>query len=259
MKNLIKLLTVLIFSIILSLLIRSYLIEIVFSPTGSMEPTAYGYHIIDKDKTHKNIINKLLNRILYSFREIDLKDTYKNNSILGEFVNNLRLNNNLDLDSKIIISQGDHKMVNKFIYLFKSPNRGDIIIFSMINILSEAELPQKTIDRFSKRIIGLPGDKIFIKDNMIYIKENNKDEFIPIVKLDQKFKKLYSKGITYSAVGLLKNKQIITVPENAYFVLGDNTSISYDSRYWGFVPRENIIGRAEYIVWPFSNRWGKLL
>lgn len=115
-------------------------------------------------------------------------------------------------------------IANKISYRFESPQRGEIIIFKP---------PFPTDRNYIKRIIGIPGDKIQIINSLVYVN-------------DEKLEEPYIEYRSY------ENLSLITVPENSYFVLGDNRPNSSDSRYWGFVPRKNIIGKTWVLFWPLN-------
>lgn len=122
---------------------------------------------------------------------------------------------------------GDRLIINKLDYRFKLPQRKDIIVFNPI-----PELQQRNYkDPFIKRIIGLPGETIQVKAGKVYI--NNQP-------LPENY---ISEPPTYQFGP-------VRVPPHSYFVLGDNRNNSFDSHYWGFVPKEYIIGRASKIFWP---------
>ncbi len=115
------------------------------------------------------------------------------------------------------------RVVNvKFIYKLENPKRGEVIIFKP---------PFKTKETYIKRIIGLPGEKVEIKDGYVYINDKLlKEPYILLRSHDNWGPKI--------------------IPQDMYFVLGDNRVNSSDSRVWGFVPKENIIGKAILIFWP---------
>ncbi len=139
--------------------------------------------------------------------------------------------------------EGDLILVNKFIYgakipipftdlrfpALRQPRRGDTIVFIY------PEEPKKC---FIKRLIALPHETIEIKNGTLYING------LPLTD------SIFGKIFYYNYGEFLAQNKKITVPENNFFVLGDNSASSRDSRYWGFVPKKNILGKAMVIYWP---------
>lgn len=156
---------------------------------------------------------------------------------------------------------GDHLLVNKFLYGIKlpftdkrllkirDPRRGDIIVF---------EYPKDPSRDFIKRVIGTPGDRIEIRDKKVFVNS------VPYENPHEIHK---DKGLLPRQQNPRDNFGPIIVPDNSYFVMGDNRDRSYDSRFWGFVTREKIEGLAfiKYWSWDDENvtvRWrniGKLI
>ncbi len=130
----------------------------------------------------------------------------------------------------------DKLIVDKLSYHFTNPQRGEIVVFSPTENIKKENPNLK--DAFIKRIIGLPGDKVEVKGERVYIN-------------DQPLQEKYIEAPPHYQFGP------VTVPADSYLVLGDNRNNSYDSHFWGFVPRENIIGRAVVRFWP-PNRIGEL-
>ncbi len=126
---------------------------------------------------------------------------------------------------------GEYLMANKILYKLSEPKRGDVIIFKYSD----------TQD-FIKRIIGLPGDQVMLKDGYIYINGNKLDES---GYLDSS---VYSNGGEY-----LHEGETITVPDGQYFVCGDNRQHSSDSRTFGPIEKAVIKGKAWIVYFPFSN------
>lgn len=126
--------------------------------------------------------------------------------------------------------EGDRILVNKFIYKFKEPERGDIIVF---------KFPGDEKKDFIKRLIATPGEIVEIRDGQIYIDEEMVEEPFNIKQIH------YYNKTPYGSVG-----KKIKVPEGQYYVLGDNSSSSKDSRYWGFVPQKSVKGKAFFLYWP---------
>ncbi len=127
---------------------------------------------------------------------------------------------------------GDRIFVDKISFRFKEPERGDIIVF---------KYPMDRKKDFVKRLVGLSGDKVEIKDVQALI--NGKKIETPD-SFSQRF--YYNR----SEWDYGKEGQVIDVPPGHFFVLGDNSAASSDSRNWGFVPRKDVIGRAVLIWWP---------
>ncbi|MBD1905208.1 signal peptidase I [Funiculus sociatus GB2-A5] len=128
----------------------------------------------------------------------------------------------------------DRLIIDKVSYKFTSPERGDIVVFNPTEALEK----QNFHDAFIKRVIGIPGDKVEVKGGRVYVN----DQALREKYIDEQPNYRYGP---------------VTVPPNAYLVLGDNRNNSYDSHYWGFVPRDKIIGRAIVRFWPL-NRAGEV-
>ncbi|GAB4543211.1 MAG: signal peptidase I [Pleurocapsa sp.] len=144
----------------------------------------------------------------------------------ARFIPSSSMEPTLEIDDRLIIE--------KVSYRFHEPKRGDVVVFSPTDKLRE----QNYKDAFIKRVIGLPGDTVEVKNGKVYVNGE---------ALTEKYIK-DAPNYPYGPV---------TVPENQYLVLGDNRNNSYDSHYWGFVPRKNLIGRATLRFWPL-NRLGSL-
>lgn len=127
----------------------------------------------------------------------------------------------------------DRLIIDKLGYRFKDPQRGDIVVFSPTPALQKENFK----DAFIKRVIGLPGDKVQVKLGVVYVN-------------DQPLQEQYIQEQPNYDYGP------VVVPENQYLVLGDNRNNSYDSHYWGFVPRDNIIGQAVIRFYPFNRMGG---
>ncbi|HYW19505.1 MAG TPA: signal peptidase I [Nodularia sp. (in: cyanobacteria)] len=143
--------------------------------------------------------------------------------------------------------EADKIIVDKLKYRFSEPQRGDIVVFSPTKTLQEEQYN----DAFIKRIIGLPGEKVELKDGQVYI--NNKPlEEVKYLNSEQRT----AIDVCTSAPQQAYLAKPETIPPNSYLVLGDNRNSSYDSRCWGVVPRGNIIGRAVLRFWPLNHIGG---
>jgi signal peptidase I len=128
----------------------------------------------------------------------------------------------------------DRLIIEKVSYHFQEPKRGDVVVFSPTKTLEE----QNYHEAFIKRVIGLPGDTVEVRNGRVYVNNEPLTEPYIAEKPD------YQYGPQ-------------TVPQGQYLVLGDNRNKSYDSHAWGFVPKDNIIGRAVLRFWPL-NRAGEI-
>jgi len=146
---------------------------------------------------------------------------------------------------------GDHILVNKMKYNFMRPKRGDIAVFDTRHI-HHPEVREKTF--YIKRMVGLPGEKIQIKNGRLVV--NGKVVTDPPI-----FEKIatdpnYS---GYSNEGMLSSPDdVIELPEDEYLMMGDNTYHSLDGRYFGGVKRDDFLGPAFFVYWPFRSHWGTI-
>jgi signal peptidase I len=154
---------------------------------------------------------------------------------------------------------GDYILVNKFLYgpeipllewrtpALRDPHRGDIIVF---------KYPQDEKRDFIKRIIGTPGDEVQVRGHTVFVNGKSLNE--PYVKFSAVSA---SRSSTYC--GYAYGCEPTVVPPDSYFVMGDNRDNSQDSRYWGFVKRDKIKGKAFLIYWSWDSdrhwlRWWRL-
>lgn len=137
---------------------------------------------------------------------------------------------------------GDHLLVNKLVYHFWEPQRGDIIVF---------QYPMDPTRDFVKRVVGLPGERFEMKENVVYI--NGKPLNEPYA--------IYESRPTFHGLG--ENYGQILVPEGHVFMMGDNRSNSQDSRVWGALDKKLVHGKVFVIHWAWKDnswdvRWRRL-
>ncbi len=125
---------------------------------------------------------------------------------------------------------GDYLIVNELTYRFVAPDRGDVVVL---------KYPLDTTQRFIKRVIGLPGETVKIQNGKIDIIKDGKDMLIN------------EKTYLPQLAGTDGNTDV-TLGKDQYFVLGDNRPFSYDSRRWGILPSQDIVGKAVFRVLPLS-------
>jgi signal peptidase I len=130
----------------------------------------------------------------------------------------------------------DRVLANRFIYHFRNPKRGEIIVFKTP---PEAKVRCGAGGTFVKRLIGLPGETVSERDGIVYINGVElKEPYISADRRDHEPPRSWAK-----------------IPKGYYFFMGDNRSQSCDSRVWGPVPRKNLIGEVFFVYWP-PNRLG---
>ena len=161
---------------------------------------------------------------------------------------------------------GDHLLVNKFVFgptatgleravlPVRDIRRGDILVF---------KYPEEPERDFIKRVIGLPGDTLELRSKKVYINGTPLDE--PYVH----FLTAASPGSEVTSADVRERYGPVTVPPDQFFVMGDNRDNSQDSRYWGFLPRGHVKGKALMIYWSYEGddmgsiftkvRWERLL
>jgi signal peptidase I len=147
---------------------------------------------------------------------------------------------------------GDHLLVNKFVYApapsalertvlpIGAIKRGDVLVF---------KYPEQPDRDFIKRVIGLPGETLEVREKKVYINGTALDEryahYLSPAAEDSSFHEVTSFDVR-------ERYGPVTVPAGHYFMMGDNRDNSQDSRYWGFLPRANIKGRAVLIYWSYE-------
>lgn len=121
---------------------------------------------------------------------------------------------------------GNYLLVDEMTYHFRSPERGEVIVFRYPGDLSSF---------YIKRIIGLPGDRVVLKDNTVSVYENGEKRVL---------------NENYLLGHPTSGSFDITVPQGEYFVMGDNRNFSFDSRSWGPLPKGDIVGVVRLRLWP---------
>jgi signal peptidase I len=147
---------------------------------------------------------------------------------------------------------GDHLLVNKFVFgptetalerkllPVGTIKRGDILVF---------KYPVEPDRDFIKRVIGLPGDTVELREKRVYINGKALDEpYVHFLQPPGSESELHE----VTSFDVRERYGPVTVPANQYFMMGDNRDNSQDSRYWGFMPRENVKGKALLIYWSYE-------
>lgn len=143
------------------------------------------------------------------------------------------------------LQPGDYFLSNNYIYRFQEPKRGDIVVFKS---------PKGEKKEFVKRIVAIGGDIVEIKSKILYI--NNKP-------VDEPYKVISDQNVITSEQNQRDNLKPIEVPDDSYFVLGDNRDFSFDSRFFGLINSNSIKGKVSsiYFSWDmdgFKCRWNRI-
>lgn len=162
------------------------------------------------------------------------------------------------------VSLGDHLFVERFSLYLVPPRRGEVIVFTTPGLADSDGTPLEVTSGhyYIKRLAALPGDTVKIVDNQLYVRPAGESRFVRAQDLSPRFSRIYSGKGGYqghaSGMGMedIASGKEYTVPAGRYFMLGDNSRFSKDSRFFGTVPRHNLVGRAFLTFWPFSRRWG---
>jgi signal peptidase I len=188
-----------------------------------------------------------------------------------------------------VTQTGDQVLVDKVSYNFHPPRRGDVFIFKTAGIsgLADERQGQEGSEDFIKRCVGLAGDTIEVTPPQLFIQPQGEPQ--KLASGAQAFAKEFAQIDNYPGYSLIEfgdgpagstctgvtkdtsnpidprdpasifnknNSQTYYVPADCYWAMGDNSPDSKDSRYWGGVPRQNLVGRGYFVFWPFTERWG---
>ncbi len=145
---------------------------------------------------------------------------------------------------------GDHILVNKMKYNFSQPERGDIAVFDTRSI-DHPDVPKGEF--YIKRMVGMPGEKIQIKDDRYLLADGVIIEEPPVFKMINE--NPFYEGHTFAGK-LINNGAYIQLDDDEYLMMGDHTRNSLDGRYFGGVPRDDFQGSAFFVYWPFREHWG---
>lgn len=131
----------------------------------------------------------------------------------------------------------EYLLTEKVSYYFRDPQRGDVVVFTP---------PVSNLDEYIKRVIGLPGETVTVKNGHVYINDKVLDEpYLP--------EGTYTNGGNCNRDSTcLREGEAYKIPDGYYIVMGDNRNNSSDSRYWGPITKKAISGRAWVVYWPIN-------
>jgi len=258
---------------------RAYFFQPFKIPTGSMQPTLYGIHSVEKKSSildlpgvkilkwavlgssHKVIKAKIPGQIHGVRVGQSKKPGYRLWDVSGhkfDIPSDVMLQEGKDVSAGDVLWEGDvytgdHVFVNKLIWNFSKPKRSQIMVFTTTGIEG---LVQNIF--YIKRMVGLPNEEISITPPYLMINDKPVENCFGIAR-EESQEGLYAgyqliapnhQGILYTSTD-----KIVT-GNDEYVAMGDNTMNSLDGRYWGTVPLKNLVGTQFLVYWPISSRWG---
>jgi signal peptidase I len=277
---------VILVAIIVAIGIRSYFLQPFKIPTGSMQPTLNGIIGHPSAELPPHIVRRVLEFFVLGRNYIDVvsQEDDRVQQILpkkfGFFFTFSRIicarqnflvyapPDTLRQDFRVspgnsykrgqviargAIDTGDQVFVDKFSYNFVKPHRGDVFVFKTDGIPLIPADPETGAPFYIKRLAGTPGDQLRIEPPLLYINGKPAEGygFVRVMAAKEGYR-----GYALGRELLADPSQTFNVPERHYFAMGDNSYNSYDSRYWGPVPDENLVGRGLLVYWPFNRHWG---
>ena len=277
---------VILVAIVVAVGIRSYFLQPFKIPTGSMQPTLNGIIGFPSMAPSPNILRRVVDFVVLGRNYIDVvsqeDDTIEGltqrkflffftfsridcdhqsflvyappETLQHDF--RVALGNNYrrgEIIARGAVNTGDQVFVDKFSYNFVKPHRGDVFVFRTNHILGIREDSEAGAPFFIKRLTGLPGDELRIDPPVLYVNGERARNFgiNRVIEARAPYRG-YSAGQSF----LGEPDRSYVVPEHGYFAMGNNSYNSYDSRYWGPVPDENLVGRGLFVYWPFDRHWG---
>ena len=269
---------------------QAYFLKPFKIPTGSMQPTLYGMTGHPSTKDTPNPLARAVDFVQLGRTHIDLKAPVRE-QVLGL---NERTSLNFFTFTEVMTTAGSHKIfaprdvlardfgivpgkvykegesivhgyvqagdqvfVDRMTYQFQNPYRSNVFVFTTSGIrrIEMGNDPSLGSQFYIKRLAGVPGDTLRIDAPSLFIKGAlaTQAPFLRVMSCENGYRGYSNPG---SAQYLTTPEETFTVPNHAFFALGDNSYNSSDSRYWGIVPERNVIGRGFFVYWPFSTRWG---
>lgn len=281
---------VILVAVILAAGIRAYFLQPFKIPSGSMQPTLFGivghpsathapnpirraFDFIIRGRSHFDVVAKSDETVLqmeertylnfFTFtRIICTNRTYWIFAPIATVYSyfGVREGRSYSAGEPIVrgfVTSGDQLFVDKFSYNFVFPKRDQVFVFKTINIPKiQATLPAGVdSEHYIKRLVGISGDTLRIDSPFLFINARVATE--PGLQRVMSCRDGYHGYSNMSSFSYLSTpKETFTVPSGTYFALGDNSYNSSDSRDWGIVPQENVVGKASFVLWPFSPCWG---
>ncbi|GAB4240331.1 MAG: hypothetical protein OHK005_02440 [Candidatus Methylacidiphilales bacterium] len=288
---------VLLMAIVLALGIRAYLVQPFKIPTDSMKPTLYGIQVEPLPaEQNPPFYRKAIDWALFGKTYCRIETTsggplsaIREGRILGipflpktevrigsetfsvpcsakEFMQGSGLQPGENVPPRSVaanftVTSGDHIFVNKMVYHFRGPDRGEVFVFTthgIRGILRTMRPSEATTQFYIKRCVGLPGDQLEIDPPFLLVNGR------PLGGR-KVFEDMASRSNGHTGYKLLADNPFLgkagesyQVPPQSFWAMGDNSGFSFDSRGWGPVPQRNLVGTGLLVYWPFSRRWGPI-
>ncbi|MDQ2867370.1 MAG: signal peptidase I [Verrucomicrobiota bacterium] len=283
-------------AIVVAVAVRSYFIQPFKIPTGSMQPTLNGIIGHPSAEKSPNFLVQIAEFVIRGRNYIDVvaRDDVRVDQITSQKylyfftwsrvicdrgnyliyappetlqqdfqVREGRHYQRGDVIAQGWIDTGDQVFVDKFSYNFIKPRRGDVFVFRTNHIgpIVMRTEPGQDPPYYIKRLVGLSGDTLRVDPPLLYVKGASD----AAEHLQERFgiRRVMGAKPPYRGYSLSPGQEYMTnptqkftVPAHAFFAMGDNSYNSWDSRFWGPVPEENLVGRGLLVYWPFAPHWG---
>ena len=285
-------------AIVIALAVRTYFLQPFTIPTGSMQPTLNGiighvtnepapnpivrlFHTVWYGRSYVDVVAKEDEEVInyaeakrflfftYTRIETSRGNVYWAHAPFKTVHDDFRLQRRLYKAGEPIlrgyVNTGDHVFVDKFTYQFAKPARGDVFVFTTQGIPLLADR-YPTSQFYIKRLAGLPGDTLRVDPPNLYLngQRAQAEPFARVMSGTRLEPHDGYRGYSNVSEGNIRF-QFLGYPDDSfaigakqYFALGDNSYNSADSRDWGTVPQQNIMGRGVFVYWPFSPHWGRI-
>ncbi len=278
-------------AIVLALGIRSYYLQPFKIPTGSMQPTLNGvighrteapppnifaraFQFVTLGRTYEDVVNEEATDSIESINAAKVNPFWDGSVIRMSSGKVYRVG----IDPRSLEDQmhvgpgqtfkkgepivrgyadlGDQLFVDKFSYNLLGPHRADVFVFRTNGILGIPPGPNLESEHYIKRLAGMPGDTLRIQEPKLIVNGEEATAYAFRRVASQQNGYTGYRNVPRDTMYLGDPNATVTIPKGSYFALGDNSANSYDSRYWGFVPWQNVVGRGMFVYWPFSSHWG---
>lgn len=279
-------------AIVIALGIRTFFIQPFTIPTGSMQPTLNGIQVHKLETPLPNLLQRGAEWAWLGRSYFEVTPEADDTVVQMEEVTRMRffhytkiygtrqsllipapisgLYNAFDLRPGTPLKKnqplrgyadtGDHVFVNKIAYNFRTPRRGEVFVFNTAGIGTEENRrnPGGPSQYYIKRLAGLPGDELRIDPPRLFVNGAVAQEpgFQRVMTGGPNSPDGTYRGYANGPLYLTGPEAPFHVPEKRYFALGDNSYNSADSRYWGTVPQDNLVGCGLFVYWPFTKHWG---